>query len=131
MSSQPQNEHTSDEDGAVHAHIAPTKLYVGIFLALVAATVLTIGLSLVHLGTWNLAIAVVIATAKAALVVTFFMHLKDDDRFHALIFVGTLLFAGIFLAYTLNDTQHRGLVDRVNGSQMNDATGERAPGGLP
>ena len=130
MSAYRENEHETD-DGAVHAHVAPIKLYVGIFLVLIFFTIVTVGLSLVHLGPLNLAIAIVIATVKAALVVTFFMHLKDDNRFNALIFIGSLLFGGIFLAYTLNDTGRRGETDHMQGAYVNDATGEVAPGGAP
>jgi len=130
MSAYRENEHESD-DGAVHAHIAPIKLYVGIFLALIFFTIITVALSLVHLGPVNLAIAIVIATLKAALVVTFFMHLKDDNRFNALVFIGSLLFGGVFLAYTLNDTGRRGETDHLQGAYVNPATGEVAPGGAP
>ncbi len=131
MSAHPSHDHDSHDDGAVHAHISSIRLYVGIFLALIFFTVVTVGLSLIHLGPLNLAIAILIATVKAALVVTFFMHLKDDNRFNALIFVGSLLFAGVFLAYTLNDTGRRSEVERMQGAYVNDATGERAPGGPP
>jgi len=130
MSAYRENEHETD-DGAVHAHIAPIKLYVGIFLALIFFTIITVALSLVHLGPLNLAIANVIATVKAALVVTFFMHLKDDNRFNALVFIGSLLFGGVFLAYTLNDTGRRGETDHIQGAYVNPATGEVAPGGPP
>lgn len=119
------------DDGAVHAHIASTQFYVGIFLALVALTVLTVGLSYIHLGAANLAVAIVIASMKAALVVTFFMHLKYDNRFNALIFVCSLLFIGVFFAYTINDTEHRGRIDATQGSTILPSTGERAPGGEP
>lgn len=131
MSAYRENEYESGDDGAVHAHISPTKLYIGIFVGLIILTVLTVGLSLIHLGPLNLAIAVVIATLKAGLVVTFFMHLKDDHRFHALVFISAVLFGGVFFAYTLNDTGRRGEVDRMQGAKVNDATGEVAPGGQP
>jgi cytochrome c oxidase subunit 4 len=121
----------SHDDGAVHPHIASVKLYVGIFLALIFFTVITVALSLIHLGPANLAIAILIATVKAALVVTFFMHLKDDNRFNALVFIGSLLFGGVFLAYTLNDTDRRSEVDSVQGAYIYEATGELAPGGRP
>ena len=124
------HDHSAD-DGAVHAHISSVNLYLGIFGALIVMTIVTVLLSLVHLGPLNLAIAIVIATIKAGLVVTFFMHLKDDNRFNALLFIGTLLFAGVFLAYTSNDTSRRSEVDSMQGAHVYDATGERAPGGQP
>jgi len=55
-------EHDDHDDGAVHAHISPVKLYVNIFLVLIVCTVLTVLTSYVHLGPLNLAVAIAIAT---------------------------------------------------------------------
>ncbi len=112
-----------------HVHIASVRLYLGIFFGLVALTILTVVVSFVHLGPLNLAVALVIASAKASLVVLFFMHLKDDSRFNALIFVGSLLFVGLFFVYTMNDTERRAETDWAHGGYVDPSTGERAPGG--
>jgi cytochrome c oxidase subunit 4 len=90
-------------------------------------TCLTIGVAQVHLGEWNFFVAVAIATIKATLVAMFFMHLKDDSRFNVLIFVGALLFMGVFFVYTMNDTLHRGQWDNSYGTSVSDQ-GEEAPG---
>ena len=58
------------------------------------------------------------------------MHLRDDSRFNALVFIGSVLFAGVFLAYTMNDTAHRGAGDPYYGVHVLPTTGERAPGGV-
>lgn len=129
-------------EGAVHVHVHPVRFYVTIFLVLIALTVITVATSYVDIdgfiipgtpagaGSFNLALAMLIATTKAACVATWFMHLKDDNRFNVLVFVGSLIFVGIFLAYTLNDTEHRGDVDPYNGVYVLPGTGERAPGGV-
>lgn len=87
-------------------------------------------LSYVHLGPLNLAVAVVIAPLKATLVVMFFMHLKYDRTFNALIFVITLMFIGVFFAYTINDTGHRGQLDSAQGTMRDVANWKRRPRGL-
>jgi len=120
--------HDGHADGMVHVHVHPASTYVKIFLALVGLTLLTVGLSRVHLGNWNFFIAVAVATVKATLVAMFFMHLKDDNRFNVLIFVGSLLFIGVFFVYTTNDTQHRGQWDESYGTKVYAPTGETAPG---
>lgn len=112
----------------VHPHIAPWKLYAGIFGVLIVLTVITVAISRVDLGAANLAVAIIVATIKASLVVTFFMHLKDDRRFNAILFLGSLLFGGLFLAYTLNDTAYRGMVDPQNGVRIDPKTGAWAHG---
>jgi len=130
------------DDGAVHVHIHSVRFYGAILAILVALTVITVATSLVDVdgfmqpgtpqgaGGFNLAIAMLIATVKAGFVVTFFMHLRDDSRFNALVFVGSVLFAGVFLAYTMNDTAHRGQGDPYYGVHVSPTTGERAPGGV-
>ena len=136
--------HTTDDPAneRVHVHVHPVSFYVKIFLALAALTIITVLSSRLDIdgfispgtvrgaGVFNLLLAMFIATIKASLVVTFFMHLKDDSRFNALVFVGSLLFAAVFLAYTLNDTNHRNDGDRFHGIYVLPSTGERAPGGI-
>lgn len=118
-------------DGRVHAHVSSLKFYLAIFFALIAFTLLTVGASNVHLGKFNLVVAVVIASMKASLVVLFFMHLRYDNKFNAMILVVSLLFIGVFFAYTLNDTEHRGEIDVDQGVKISPSTGEPAPGGEP
>jgi caa(3)-type oxidase subunit IV len=93
-------------------------------------TLLTVGVASVHLGPLNLAVAVVIASIKASLVVMFFMHLRYDNKFYATIVISSLLFIGVFFAYTMNDTNERAEVDDAQGAQLLPETGEQAPGGM-
>lgn len=137
--------HEHADDGAVHVHVHPTKFYAGILGVLLFLTVLTVvtaefldidqilalGGEVEGVGAWNLGLALVIATTKATFVVLFFMHLKDDRRFNAVIFVSGLLFIGVFFVYTMNDTATRGQTgDAFNGVTIDPETGERAPGGI-
>lgn len=135
------NEHTHDEehghghadDGEVHAHISSLKLYVGIFAALIFFTLVTVGVSYIHLGRLNLAVAILIASMKAGLVVTFFMHLKYENKFNSIMFVCGLLFIGVFFAYTMNDTERRGNeLNDVSGNKvwLGDMNDKQAPGGF-
>ncbi len=118
------------DDYWVHSHVASWKFYAGIFAVLIFFTLLTVGISRIHLGPLNLAVAVVIASMKATLVVLFFMHLKYDNKFNGIIFVSTLMFIGVFFAYTINDTAHRGEIDESQGTYIDRASGKEAPGGL-
>lgn len=122
--------HPHKDDGAVHAHISSAPFYVAVFLALIALTILTVGQSYVDLGRLNLIVVILIATTKAALVVSFFMHLRYDNKFNALIFISCLFFIGVFFAYTLNDTERRGELDQDQNVKVLPKTGENAPGGF-
>lgn len=87
-----------------HGHyIIPASIYVRTFLTLLALTVLTVLVSFVHLGPLNIPVALLVAGAKAALVVSFFMGLKYDNRVNLFIAVSMVLFVGIFLLFTLLD----------------------------
>jgi len=121
--------HDAHDDGLVRVHVHPMSLYIKVFAALIFFTLLTVAVAEVHLGEWNFFVAVVIATIKASLVALFFMHLKDDDRFNGLIFVGSVVFMGVFFVYTMNDTNHRGEWDEAYGTKVLPSTGEVAPGG--
>jgi cytochrome c oxidase subunit IV len=122
--------HGHADDGMVHSHISSVKFYVLILAGLMILTLLTVGVASIHLGKLNLAVAVIISSMKATLVVMFFMHLKYDNKFNATILVCSLLFIGIFFAYTLNDTDRRGELDDAQGSQVLPSTGVVAPGGM-
>ncbi len=124
------DDHDAD-DGMVHSHVSSVKFYVGILAILIMFTLLTVGMASIHLGPLNLAVAIAIASAKATLVVMFFMHLRYDNRFNATIVICSLMFIGVFFAYTMNDTDMRGELDDAQGSMVLPSTGQQAPGGLP
>ncbi len=53
--------------------------YAAVYAALLALLGATIGVAALDLGRWNLILALAIAGIKAALVLWFFMHLKERD----------------------------------------------------
>ena len=118
------------DDGKVHAHVSPFLFLCAIFGALIVLTVITVAASRFDFGSANTIIAVLIATVKASLVATFFMHLKYDKGFHALIFVMSFVFLGVMLLVTLEDIDTRGKVDPDNGVRILERRGENAPGGF-
>lgn len=120
------------DDGKLHIHAGDLRVYLGVFGALLFFTAVTVGLSYVHLGSLNLVVAILIASMKAALVATFFMHLKDDKRFISLLFIGGLCFVGLFFAYTMMDTDRRANeINDVSGNKVYLGESEKeAPGGF-
>ena len=116
-----------DDDYAVHSHITSIKTYLLVFGALLFLTGLTVAAYNVRLGEWNLFVAVLIAMVKSSLVGAYFMHLKYENKFNTLFFVGSLIFVGVFLAYTLNDTDYRG-EESVQGRRVDPSTGDYAFG---
>lgn len=86
------------------AHVMPISLMLGVFGALMVLTVITVSVTAIDLGPqFNLIVAMAIATVKAGLVITYFMHLRWDRPFHTLVFLGSLLFVSLFISMTLLD----------------------------
>jgi len=59
-------------------HTMPVAVLNKVITTLVVLTFITVAVSRVNFGHWNVVIALVIATIKAAIVVSFFMHLKFE-----------------------------------------------------
>jgi len=87
-----------------HTHLVPPSVLVSVFLLLILLTIATVAATWIDLGQYNIWIAMIIAVAKAALVALYFMHLRYDSPFNALILVIALLFTTMFIAITLKDT---------------------------
>jgi cytochrome c oxidase subunit IV len=91
----------------VSEHIASPKMYVGIFLALMICTALTVWAAYINLGPWNIVVALAIASLKASLVVLFFMHAKYSPGRTQLVIFCAVFWLGIMLALTLSDYSTR------------------------
>ena len=85
-------------------HISSVKLYVGIWLALLAGTGLTVVAALIDMGPFNPIVALAIATIKATLVVLFFMHVKyTHEKLTKLVIAAAIFFFLILLALSMAD----------------------------
>lgn len=75
--------------------------------------ILTIAVAHFDLGPWSLAVALVIAVAKALLILLFFMHLRYDKR-EVLVFAGAAyLWLLILIIGTLHDYLSRNWLPRL------------------
>ena len=93
-------------DGHDHglAHTTPVSLLFIILGILLFLTVATVAVTSIDLGAQgNLIVAMVIATVKAALVCTFFMHLLWDKKFNTVLFLTSVLFLILFLSMATTD----------------------------
>ena len=61
-------------------YIAPSGLYWLVWFILICATVLTAWISTIDLGMFNTVVALVIATAKASIVVLIFMNVRHTSE---------------------------------------------------
>jgi cytochrome c oxidase subunit 4 len=103
-SAHPEAAHGDGHDDHGLAHTTPVWLLIAILGLLLVLTVLTVSVTSFDLGSeGNLVVAMVIATIKAALVVTFFMHLFWDKKFHLILFMTSVLFLILFLSMATTD----------------------------
>ena len=99
-------ESTRPPDGESHlSHVMSVKTLLTVFGLLVALTVLTVAAAQVSFGAWEVWVPLGIASVKATLVAACFMHLRYDKSFNGLVFLSSLLFVALFLAFTLMDLQ--------------------------
>ncbi len=77
--------------------------YVAVWLALMVLMALTIAAAGVGLGAFSILSVLVIAGAKSALVLYFFMHLKYEGFLIRLIFAATVMVLVVIIALTYLD----------------------------
>lgn len=94
--------HTHDSG---HPHVMPLSVLISTFSALIILTVVTVLISKMDIGVGEIWVAMGIATVKALLVSLYFMHLRYDKPFNALLILFSLVFAAIFVGLALVDSQ--------------------------
>ena len=103
------SEHTQQTEAheEAHSHEMTYGTYIMVWLGLVALTAITVTIAGIHLGSLTLIAAMVIASIKTVLVVTFFMHVKFDNiTIKVFIFVCLLIFI-IIMILTFSDLSFR------------------------
>jgi cytochrome c oxidase subunit IV len=89
-------------------HAAPSWVrYLLVWVALIALTLLSWLLSLAHLGSTDIAVALVIATAKTVLVMLFFMHLVEERFSIVVIPFVAAGFIALLIGLTVTDVATR------------------------
>lgn len=88
-------------------HIISNRKLTGIWLILLVLTALTVAITRIDLGGFKVAGALTIACIKAGLVISFFMHMKYENRLlQILLFVAVVTLA-IFIGLTFFDVLYR------------------------
>lgn len=84
------------------------KGYILVFAALLAIVLATTLVGKLDLGAFNMPFAILFATAKAALIVSFFMQAKFEPAIIRVIIAGGVIWVLIFLSNTVGDYMTRG-----------------------
>jgi cytochrome c oxidase subunit 4 len=100
----PAEQHATGEG---HAHTQGYGTYFMVWLGLVAFTAVTVTIAGLNLGSVTLITALVIASVKSFLVITYFMHVKNDSAILK-VFIGIcLLVFVIIMVLTFSDLSFR------------------------
>jgi cytochrome c oxidase subunit 4 len=85
-------------------HVVPLPVLFGVLGTLLVMTFVTVAASWIDLGRYNLWLAMGIAVFKASLVLLFFMHLKYDKPFNAIVIIVSMVLVVLFIGFALTDT---------------------------
>ena len=88
-------------------HIISYSKLTGVWLALLALTALTVGITRVDLGGYKVLGALAIACLKAGLVIAVFMHMKYEGRLLRWLLFLALVTLAIFIGFTIFDVLYR------------------------
>ena len=104
MSAHAHSEDDHGSEGHDFAHPMSVQTLLAVFFALTFLTVITVAQASFDFGAFEVATVMFIATIKAVLVMAFFMHMIADKPFNAIIFIGSFVFVGLFVIFTLGDS---------------------------
>lgn len=90
-----------------HQHVMSYTTLGVVLASLLVLTGVTVGVSYVHMGFFNVPIALMIASTKATIVLLFFMHLKYEGKLIAISFTSTVIVLCIMIGFTFWDVAFR------------------------
>lgn len=88
-------------------HILPVRACIWVWAGLMALTAVTVGIAGVDLGFPHVLAAMIVATAKAGLVVFWFMHIKYEGAAIRWMLFSAFLILAIFISFTFFDVAYR------------------------
>ena len=87
---------TSDHAVDIDKHV---KVYIGVFVALMVLTIVTVAISRLHLSVpIAVTVALIVATIKGSLVACYFMHLISEKKLILWVLSVTVVFFVVLLA---------------------------------
>jgi cytochrome c oxidase subunit 4 len=107
-----QGESSAHDDHDIASHV---RVYIGVFIALLIGTIITVAMYFVHFESMavTVTVALFIATIKALLVAGYFMHLFDEKKM-----IYTLLTVTMFFFFALGALTIWGTHDLPRDSEM-------------
>ena len=100
-------------------HIIPLSTYMIVFSLLIIMTIVTVFSAQYDFGSFNIILALLIASFKSSLVLLFFMHLYYDNKVNLALILGSVLFLALFIGLTMIDVTRRQDIYDIEGKLVN------------
>ena len=100
-------------------HIIPLSTYMAVFSMLIIMTIVTVFSAQFDFGSFNIVLALLIASFKSSLVLLFFMHLYYDNKINLALILGSVLFLALFIGLTMIDVTRRQDIYEIEGKLVN------------
>jgi cytochrome c oxidase subunit 4 len=91
------------EHAQAHAHILPVKSYLTVYVALLVLLAATVGAAFIDLGWFNFTLTMIIAGAKAVMILLIFMHVRYSERLVWVFSSAAFLWLALLIVLSLND----------------------------
>jgi cytochrome c oxidase subunit 4 len=91
-----------------HQHVLPVRTYLAVYAALMVLLVATVGAAFINIEPFNFALTMIIAVAKAAMILLIFMHVRYSERLVWVFSTAAFLWLAILIVLSLNDYFTRG-----------------------
>jgi cytochrome c oxidase subunit 4 len=88
-------------------HEIPYKSFLFVLAGLIVLTLTSVILTRISLGTFTVAVAMLIAIVKSTFVLRIFMHLKFESKFISMAVLGVAILLGAIIIITLLDYINR------------------------
>ena len=95
--------------------VVPVRVYVSVFVALLALTWTTWYASTLELGKFNTLVALTIAVSKMTLVVWFFMHVRSSSSLTKVTILAGFFWLLLLMAFTQTDESTRYWTETPSG----------------
>lgn len=91
-------------------HPSSSKPYLLTFIALIILTIITVAMSYVDLGAFNMTGIIIVASTKMLFVSLVFMGLRYEKGINMILFIGSFAAIIIFFLLTFSDIGYRGTI---------------------
>ena len=88
-------------------HIIPYRTFLFVLAGLIILTLTSVAVTQISLGTFTVALALLIATVKSTFVLRIFMHLKFENKMFSIVVIAVVLLIAAVIYITLLDYLYR------------------------